>query len=188
MKGTKPAYDILEFWFAPESRPFWYVAQDAFDATIRAKFEQDALDLASALQTGKSHKWEETPETHLALIIAMDQFPRNMFRGTIAAYGWDHLALALAKRLVENGGDLKLDMERRIFAYLPFMHSETLADQDRCVALIESRLNDADNLHHANEHRKLIARFGRFPHRNYVLDRASTPEEDIFLNEGGYRP
>ena len=116
------ADEILDFWFSPENQPYWYAAQDAFDAAIRAKFEQVAIDIALILQSRKYHEWEDNPHTHLALIIAMDQFPRNMFRGTVAAYGWDLLALGLANRLVDKGGDIKLPIERRIFAYLPFMH------------------------------------------------------------------
>jgi len=132
--------------------------------------------------------WETAPETMLALIIVLDQFSRNMYRGTKAAYAWDKLALGAAQRMVDKGWDLKIDHNRRAFIYMPFMHAEDLAAQNECVRLVDSRLSEADTLHHAKEHRKLIKRFGRFPHRNAVIGRPSTVEEKNFLKEGGYLP
>lgn len=132
--------------------------------------------------------WEAAPESHLALIIVLDQFPRNMYRGTSAAFAWDDLALASAKRAIAKFWDLKIDQDKRAFIYMPFMHAENLDDQDECVRLTESRLDDTSTLHHATEHRKVIKRFGRFPHRNEALNRISTDEEIRFLKDGGYKP
>ena len=156
---------------------------DAFDALVRQNFEDTAVTLAV-----DGSDWEEAPEHHLALIIALDQFPRNMYRGTPAAFAWDAKALASAKRAVGKGWDLKTAQDQRAFIYMPYMHAENLDDQNECVRLVDSRLNDESTLHHAKEHRKLIERFGRFPHRNEFLGRISTEEEIRFLKNGGYNP
>lgn len=175
--------DILGFWFDEAGPKKWYAQSDAFDAQVRRKFEETAITLAV-----DGADWEDTPERHLALIIALDQFPRNMYRGTSAAFAWDGKASASAKRAVDKGWDVKTDQTRRAFIYMPFMHAEDLAVQNECVRLVDSRLNDASTLHHAKEHRKVIERFGRFPHRNDILGRASTAEEIHFLDKGGYSP
>ena len=156
---------------------------DAFDAQVRQNFEDTAVTLAV-----NGSDWEDTPENHLALIIALDQFPRNMYRGTPAAFAWDSKALASAKRAVDKGWDLKTAQDKRAFIYMPYMHAENLDDQNECVRLVDSRLNDESTLHHAKEHRKLIKHFGRFPHRNEFLGRVSTAEENHFLKNGGYSP
>ena len=132
--------------------------------------------------------WEKTPESHLALIIVLDQFPRNMYRGTSAAFAWDAMALASAKRAIAKFSDLKIHQDRRAFIYMPFMHAENLSDQDECVRLAEGRLDNTSTLHHAREHRKVIERFGRFPHRNIIIGRESTEDEINFLEDGGYSP
>lgn len=132
--------------------------------------------------------WDAQPDSSLALIIALDQFPRNMYRGTKAAFAFDNAALTQASAMVEKGWDLKIDQSRRAFVYMPYMHSEDMAAQNECVRLMDSRLDNANNLHHAKEHRKVIERFGRFPHRNAVLGRESTAEETAFLKSGGYAP
>jgi len=111
-----------------------------------------------------------------------------MFRGTPAAFGWDVLALKTAKAMIEKGWDLKIDLDRRAFIYMPFMHSENIDDQLRCIELVGSRLENADTVFHAKEHCKIIERFGRFPHRNKILKRESTPKEQAFLDAGGYAP
>lgn len=184
----KTADDILTFWFETAGAEMWYKKSDAFDALIRAEFENTALELAGALSRSAPHSWEDRADGALALIIALDQFPRNMYRGTRAAFAWDALALNAAKRLVEKNHDLKIAQDRRAFIYMPYMHSEALADQDACVALVDQRLESENTLHHAREHRKVIARFGRFPHRNEILGRPSTAEEKKFLENGGYAP
>lgn len=182
------AADILSFWFDEIPRALWFNATDAFDADIRARFEMTALGLASAVSQTKPHEWEDSPDWALALIIALDQFPRNMYRGTRAAFAWDALSLSVAKRLCADNRDLKIAQERRAFVYMPFMHSEDLDDQKRCVALVDSRLDDSSTLHHAKEHCRVIERFGRFPHRNDIVGRDSTKEEIAFLKSGGYAP
>jgi len=177
--------DILTFWFDAAGPKKWYNKSDAFDAEIRARFEAASVDMAAARLQG-AHPWEAEPDSTLALIIALDQFSRNMYRGTKAAFGWDPLSLKVAKDMTEKGWDLKVPQTRRAFAYMPFMHSENITDQDRCVALMDSRIDDASNLHHAKEHRKVIRKFSRFPHRNEILGRESTAEEIAFLKGGGY--
>ncbi len=154
----------------------------AFDAELRERF----LATHEAAAAGRLSVWEDTAEDALALVIALDQFPRNMFRGTARAFSTDALALAAARRAIGRGFDLKTPMPERNFFYLPFEHSENLADQERCVALTEAT-GDAEAVKWAKVHLDVIRRFGRFPHRNAALDRASTPEEIAFLGDGGFR-
>lgn len=184
---SSPEQDILTFWFIEAGPKSWFTKSDAFDALVRRRFESRAIDLAA--KTAKPpHDWEDRPESTLALIIALDQFPRNMYRDTPAAFAWDDLALGVTNRMVEKGWDLQIPQDRRSFVYMPYMHSEKLTDQNRCVELIASRLDSESNLRHAKAHRMLIERFGRFPHRNDILGRDSTAEEVKFLREGGYAP
>ena len=180
--------DVLDFWFAPEHREYWFNSTPAFDAEISRRFGATARILADPVAvTGLD--WRADPASHLAEIIVLDQFPRNMFRGTPAAFAWDDQALDSARSLVEREGDLALEPERRKFAYMPYMHAEDLVSQDRCVALCATRLPEHDDtVKHAEAHRDVIRRFGRFPHRNAVLGRDSTPEEIAFLENGGYNP
>lgn len=184
----KTAHDILTFWFETAGPQKWYQKSDSFDALIRSEFEDVALKLAGQVSRQTPHDWETDADSHLALIIALDQFPRNMYRGTQAAFAWDHLALAAAKRLVAKNHDVKIAQDKRAFVYMPYMHSETLDDQKACVSLCDQRLDSPNTLHHAQEHCKVIARFGRFPHRNAILKRPSTTEELSFLSSGGYAP
>ena len=181
--------EIIDFWFSSEARSHWFKSTDRFDGQVREKFETTAIALAAGMQAGRGSyaDWEDRPDSALALIIALDQFPRNMYRGTPAAFAWDPLALTAARRAVERGHDLKLGQDRRPFAYMPFMHAEDLEAQERCVSLCDSRLKD-DTIKHAITHRDIIARFGRFPHRNDVLGRVTTPEEQDYLDNGGFNP
>lgn len=179
---------ILDFWFKDAGPSYWFKSSDAFDARIRREFEPTAIDLAAALSRSAPHPWETTPDGSLALIIALDQFSRNMYRGTRAAFAWDGLALGAAKRMTKRNLDLKIEQSRRAFIYMPYMHSENANDQARCVALCDQRLDGHSTLHHAKEHQKLITRFGRFPHRNEILGRKSTPQELQFLANKGYAP
>jgi len=181
-------HTILEFWFEEAGPKKWYNQSDAFDAEIRAHFEDFAIETAALVRRNNRHDWEQNPHSALALIITLDQFPRNMFRATKAAFAFDGLALGLAKKAIDRGHDLKISQDRRAFMYMPLMHSEVLADQDECVRLMDMRLNSASSLHHAKEHRKLIVKFKRFPHRNAILGRQSTEEERRFLETGGYSP
>jgi len=172
---------VLSFW--REAGPKRWFAQDsAFDAQVRERF----LANHEAAAAGQLSAWEDSAEGALALVIALDQFPRNMFRGTARAFSTDALALAAARRAIGRGFDLKTPMPERNFFYLPFEHSENLADQERCGALTEAT-GDAEAVKWASVHLDVIRRFGRFPHRNAALGRVSTPEEITFLEGGGFR-
>jgi uncharacterized protein (DUF924 family) len=172
--------DVLSFWFSEETRPKWWVKEDSFDARMRERFGA-ALEAA---QSGALDHWAETPDGALALVILLDQAPRNIHRGTPQAFAADAKALAIAKAAIAKGFDAALPSERRNFLYMPFQHSERLEDQERGVALFAG--NDvADGLKWMTAHRDIIARFGRFPHRNAVLGRDSTAEELDFLQQPG---
>ncbi|MGI9416359.1 MAG: DUF924 family protein [Geminicoccaceae bacterium] len=168
--------DILDFWFAEETRPRWYDSTKAFDEHCRQRFG----DLVERAATGDLAPWEDSANGALALCLLLDQMPRNLFRGTPRAFATDPAAVAVASRAIDKGFDRELDIERRKFLYLPFMHSERPADQERSVAISEA-LGDANALHYANDHADIIKRFGRFPHRNGILGRTSTSEEEAFL-------
>ena len=185
MKGPD---DILRFWFSGRVAEQWYISSDAFDAEVRDLFEATAIKLAAdQIGARSAHDWErQSPESHLALIIALDQFPRNMYRDTPAAFAWDGYARKVTKRMVERKTDIHLTQAQRPFAYMPLMHSEVLADQEQCVRLCDARLKDGNTLKFAEIHRDIIARFGRFPHRNEILSRKMFPEEQAFLDEGGF--
>ena len=169
--------EIIAFWreAGPER---WFSPDAAFDETCRARF----LLTHEAAARGDPNEWELTPEGALAVVLLLDQFPRNMFRDTRRAFATDPAALDAADRAIEKGCDRRIDPALRRFFYLPFMHSEELADQERSVALNEAS-GDGDAATWARDHRDLIARFGRFPHRNAVLGRESTAEEQAFLAE-----
>ena len=170
--------DVLEFWLADPAR--WFRKDPAFDAEIGARFGA----LHAAIEAGDHEAWRATPRGALAYVIALDQFARNMFRGTPRSFASDPRALTAATASIARGDDAHLTPPERAFLYMPLMHSEDLADQDRCVALFEA-LGIATNLTYAEAHRAVIRRFGRFPHRNAILGRASTPEEIAFLAEPG---
>jgi uncharacterized protein (DUF924 family) len=172
--------DVVSFWESagPDK---WFTKDDALDAAIRVGF----LSTYEAAAAGRLAHWEATPAGALALLIVLDQFARNMFRGSVRIYAADPLARAVADRALARGFDRALDPALRTFFYLPFMHSEALADQERCVALY-SALGDAESLRYAEDHADIIRRFGRFPHRNEVLGRATTAEEQAFLESGGF--
>lgn len=176
--------DILTFWLDEVGPKGWYATDDALDASIRDRFEgawQGAMD-------GRYALWLTYPSGALAYIILMDQFPRNMYRGTAQAFASDRAGLAAAKSAISKGWDMKIDPPARQFFYLPLMHSENLCDQERCVRLFLERMPDADsNLLHARVHREIIRKFGRFPYRNEALDRRETTHEADYLANGGYR-
>ena len=172
--------DVVAFWRAAGPKK-WFAKDDAFDADIRARF----LPTYEAAANGELSHWEETPEGAFAHVIVLDQFPRNMFRGSARIYAADPLARAVADRAIARGYDQQVPPAERTFFYLPFEHSEDLADQERCVALHRA-FGDADGLKWAEHHADIIRRFGRFPHRNKLLGRASTPEEQRFMDEGGF--
>lgn len=184
------AAQVLEFWFAPSgpegARPEWFRKDAAFDALIGQRF--GAL-MAQALDGGL-RDWDLAgPAGGLARILLLDQFTRNVQRATPGAFAGDALALAAARALVENGADLALPPWRRAFVYMPFEHAEDMALQDQALALFQRLSDDAPGfegmLDFAKRHRAVIARFGRFPHRNAILGRASTAQEIAFLAQAG---
>ena len=183
--------EVLDFWFGPAGTPeygrpreAWFKKSDAFDAAIRARF----LDLHLQAAEGALAAWRTAPDSLLALIIVLDQFPRNLFRGSSRAFATDAQALAAAEFAVAQGYDRKLAPVERWFVYLPFEHAEDLALQRRCLELFEDLRTDPDSagsIDYARRHYEIIARFGRFPHRNALLGRVSTPEEIEFLRQPG---
>lgn len=180
MTDIKSADDVLAFW--TEAGPDkWYKKDDAFDCAIRDNF----LATYEAAADGRLSSWASEPDSALALVIVLDQFPRNMFRGIPRAFAADRLARDVADGAIGKGFNKAVDKELRAFFYVPFMHSEEIEDQDYCVELCRA-LGDQDNLKYAEIHAEIIRRFGRFPHRNPVLGRDTTPEERAFLESGGF--
>ena len=176
--------DVLGFWTAAGPAK-WFSKSDAFDAAIRLKFEP--VHFAAA--RGQYDAWAGDAEGFLALIILLDQFPRNLYRDSGHAFATDGKARAIAAAAVAAGHDKAVDPLLRPFFYLPYEHSESLADQDAGIALFEALLKetgDAESLKWALMHRDIIARFGRFPHRNAALGRTTTTAEQAFLDEGGF--
>lgn len=172
--------DVIRFWLEETPHQARFKRDDALDADITRRFA-DVFDQVRASPPASA---TTDPRVALATVILLDQFSRNMFRGSPRAYACDPTALAIAREAVAAGLDRALDKDGRLFLYLPFEHSENLADQDRSVALIAD-LGDADLDHYAVAHRDIIKRFGRFPHRNAALARASTPDEIEFLKQPG---
>lgn len=182
--------DVLDFWLRAVGPKGWFVVDPSVDAEIAARFgalTQAALD--GRLQQPGGEDWSTTPQAALGLLILLDQFPRNLHRGTAAAFAGDARALVVANRAIDAGFDLLTPEPERMFFYMPFEHSERLSDQDRAVQLCAERLpSRPDAARHAELHRDLIVRFGRFPHRNAALGRLSTPAERAHFNTGGYAP
>ncbi|HUB96357.1 MAG TPA: DUF924 family protein [Stellaceae bacterium] len=179
---------LLDFWFGAQGTPgcdelrmVWFRSDDAFDAALGERF--GALHETAA--EGGVDRWAETPEGALALVLLLDQLPRNLYRGAARAFSCDAKAREVASRALARGFDASLTPVRRLFLYLPFEHSEDLADQVRSVRLfaaIPPCTGHEAWLEIARKHHAIIDRFGRFPHRNRALGRASTPEEEAFLN------
>ena len=170
--------DILTFWFEELTFEDWFRGGERVDRMVAERFAGLAADAAAGVLDG----WADTPDGALALVLLLDQFPRNLHRDNAAAYAQDPKALAVANAAVARGDDQRVSYTRRPFFYLPFEHSEAMADQDRCVALFEA-YGDANMLDYAERHRAVIARFGRFPHRNAVLGRPATTEETAYLKD-----
>jgi len=177
---TRPS-DIIAFWdgVGPEA---WYKQSDTFDAEIRDRFLPTWEDACA----GGARDWMDSGPGCLARLIVLDQFPRNLFRNDPRAYCTDGLALQTARHMIDAGWDVEVDGLMRQFVYMPFMHSEALADQDTCVALMEARMTEGNNALHARVHREIVMRYGRFPYRDGPLGRDTTPEEAAFLDGGGY--
>lgn len=182
---------VLDFWFFPVSHPehgafrdAWFKKDGAFDEEIRARFSPD---LEAAARGGYDHL-THTPQGALAVVVILDQFSRNLFRGQALAFAGDARAHAIADAALRAGLDKALLPVQRLFLYLPFEHGETLADQARCMALYgalpASELRE-HCLEYGRQHQVIIERFGRFPHRNAALGRASTPDEEVFLKVPG---
>jgi uncharacterized protein (DUF924 family) len=185
------ATDILDFWFGnPDTpaygkpQPFWFEKQPDFDEELRSRFLPDYQKAAE----GFLNDWIDSPHTCLALILLLDQFPRNIFRGTPQAFATDWEALSTAQHAISQGYDRELLPVQRWFIYLPFEHSENIEHQRRCVKLFQQISHDPAStgaIEYAFRHMEIIERFGRFPHRNIILGRTSTPEEKEFLLQPG---
>src|SRR5262244_2293470 len=180
MRMLSTADEIVSFWRTAGQKR-WFNKDTAFDEEIRKRF----LDTYEDAAAGKFSGWEQNAQGALALLILLDQFPRNMFRGDARTFATDPLARAIAAGAIIRGFDGQVPAELRVFFYLPFEHSEDLADQERGIAFYKA-VGDDENLKWAELHADIIRRFGRFPHRNSVLSRTTTPEEQAFLDDGGF--
>lgn len=182
---------VLNFWFGkPEdedygkTRKYWFIKDRKFDQTVRLKFSA----IYQQAVTGKLNHWQTKPLSCLALILVLDQFPRNMFRQSPQAFATDDQALKIAEYAISQEFDRQLLPVQRWFIYLPFEHSENLIHQQQAVALFSTLEHDPDSkssIEYAEKHLQIIQRFGRFPHRNQILGRVSTPEEIEFLKQPG---
>jgi len=170
-------HDILDFWFAEDMRSKWFASTPQLDAAIKEQFES----VWEAAVNGELDDWLSSPDGCLALAIILDQLPLNMFRGTAKSFASEAKSREIAQHAIDQGYDKQIDPTRLAFLYMPFMHSENLADQDLSVALFEAAGLE-NNLRFAKHHRELVRRFGRFPHRNAILGRANTPQEIDYLN------
>jgi len=188
----QPWQPVLDFWFLPQGHPGhlriraeWFQKNPAFDDTVRARFGA----LVDSAISGGLADWEQAPQGALAKVLVLDQFTRNIWRDTARAFAGDAQALGLAQHMLAQGHDRSMAAVERQFAYLPFMHAEDLPSQERSVALYQALAaaypEHLGTLDFAVRHRDIIARFGRFPHRNAQLGRPSTPEETVFLAQPG---
>ena len=181
MDKSKPQFSaVLDFWFSPRVKPLWFKKSEAFDREIKAGFEP----MYHQAKQGKLDQWQDLPQSTLALIIVLDQFPRNMYRQSPQAFATDDKAVTLTKYAIAHNYQQSLTTEQQIFLYMPLMHSEQQTDQTLCVELF-SNLGLEDNLKFARRHQEIINRFDRFPHRNQILGRKSTAAEQEFLNQPG---
>ncbi len=176
--------DVTDFWLEEIETSDWYKSDPTFDAQISARFG----DLWAQAMAGRLQSWLTKAQCTLGYILLTDQLSRNMFRGTGQAFASDPLALAAAKKAIREGWDMQIAEPARQFVYMPLMHSECLADQERCVRLIKTRMPETGdhNIDHARAHRAVIREFGRFPYRNAALGRTSRAAELSYLEAGGY--
>ena len=177
---TESPSTIIKFWFEEIKPANWFTKSEAFDQQIRARF----METYEFVKSEKSKAWRETAEGRLAEIIVLDQFPRNMFRDSPQSFATDALALRLSKEAVEKGEDKKLSTTQRSFLYMPYMHSEDISAHDEAIKLFALPGLEG-NLKFERKHRDIIVKFGRYPHRNQILGRTSTPEEIAFLKTEG---
>lgn len=192
IQTSKQIDEILNFWFGkPEeegygkSKKYWFIKDESFDQAVRSQF----LTLYEQAACGNLNHWQESPLGCLALILLLDQFPRNMFRHSPQAYLTDNQALNLAQYAIDQQFDRQLLPVQRWFIYLPFEHSENLIHQQQAVALFSTLDHDPESqsaIDYAHKHLEVIERFGRFPHRNKILNRISTAEEIEFLEQPGH--
>jgi uncharacterized protein (DUF924 family) len=183
--------NVLDFWFGPPASPelgrprtCWFEKSDAFDAEVRARFGS----LLGKANAGELDHWTDTPFAALALTVVLDQFPRNACRGTPASFASDARALAVARSVIRRGFDRLLLPVQRWFVYLPFEHAEDLAAQRESLRLFGMLTGDPaseSTIDYARRHYDVVARFGRFPHRNAILGRTSTEEETAYLEQPG---
>lgn len=173
------ASEVVRFWRDAGPKR-WFSKDEVFDAEFRVRF----LEAHEAAAAGRLVRWADSAEGALALVVLLDQFPRNAFRGSARMFATDAQARAVAGAAVDAGFDQQVDAALRPFLYMPFMHSELLADQQRCVALCQAL--DANTVRFARLHCEIVERFGRFPHRNELLGRESTHDELRFLEDGGF--
>ncbi len=169
--------EVLDFWFEEIDPTLWFARDDGFDRLVRSRLGT----AASLAAVGGLDTWRETANGCLALCLLLDQVPRNLHRGRAEAFSADSRARAVAEHALTQRFDLMIDKDRRLFLYLPFEHSEDLADQDRAVTLITHRIGIQSYVDYAERHRDVIRRFGRFPHRNAALGRTSKPDEQAYL-------
>ena len=167
---------LLDFWFAPEHAKLWFNSTPEFDQQVRHLFES----VWQAAKEGQLDDWEQTAEGTLALVILLDQMPLNMYRGQAESFSTEAQARAVAGRAIEQSFDIALDHTGKAFLFMPFMHSEKLADQDRAVELFAGAGLE-ENLKFAIHHRDIVRQFGRFPHRNEILGRPNTEQEKVWL-------
>ena len=174
--------DVLDFWFVETQPKQWFQVSEEFDETIRERFSEP-YEMAA---NGQFDDWQNDADGALALCILLDQMPRNMFRDTPKAFDTDKKALVVAKYAISKGLDQVLSPIKRRFLYLPFEHSENLNDQRRCLELFEKiKADDPLGYEYAQRHIEVIEKYGRFPHRNKILGRENTPEEEEYLAQPG---
>lgn len=170
---------ILEYWYSKKVKPLWFNSNSEFDQEIKSNYENIWIEVLR----GEYISWSESAEGCLALAIILDQFPLNMFRGEVKSFSSEALAIKIAKKAIEQGFDKKIDKDKVSFLYMPLMHSENIEDQNLSVKLFEEA-NLIDNLRFAKHHRDIIKKYGRFPHRNKILQRESSQDEVDYLNSG----
>lgn len=180
MPPAAAPHDVLDFWFSDATRKHWFARSDEFDGRVREVLGP----LYERAARGELDGWADDLHGALALVLLLDQVPRNLHRGSAAAFACDAAAVRHARAVVDAGLDRKLGDSERVFLYLPFEHSESMEDQDRSVALM-SDFAEPMWRDYAVRHRDIVARFGRFPHRNVALGRESTAEELAFLEQPG---
>lgn len=176
------AQDVLQFWFVDHGKEDWFGGKAEFDDELAAQFSQ----LHPQVARGEAWTWRETPEGRLAELIVLDQFSRQLHRGSAEAFAQDKMALVLAQEAIATGADDAVPRDHAAFFYMPFMHAESAVIQEEGVKLFTAH-GDADQLEFMTKHRDTIARFGRFPFRNEALGRQSTPQEVKYMQEAGER-